>query len=92
MPCCGKGRQSMRAPNVPRAVEVSPRGQETPVTGPLTSLAYFRYVGPTGIQVRAPISGNLYRFAQPGAVVAVDPRDRRALAGVPHLIQVAAPD
>jgi hypothetical protein len=48
-------------------------------------------VGRRGISVRAPISGRVYRFDAAGTVLAVEARDRRALAGVPDLIQVAGP-
>jgi hypothetical protein len=51
-------------------------------------LAYFQYLGKTGVTVIAPRTRKRYRFDRTGAVVAVDPRDQRALAAVPTLRQV----
>jgi hypothetical protein len=48
----------------------------------------FEYVGRTGLTVAGPVSGRRYRFEETGARVAVDPRDRPALAAVPMLRQV----
>jgi len=42
----------------------------------------FQYLGKTGLTVMGPRSGKSYRFDRPGAVVAVDPVDSRALAAV----------
>jgi len=55
------------------------------------SAAYFQYLGQTGLTVRGPRTGKLYRFDRHGAVVAVDLRDRRALAAVSNLRQVREP-
>jgi hypothetical protein len=35
-------------------------------------------------------SGQMYHFMGHGALVAVDPRDRRALAGIPGLKEISA--
>lgn len=45
----------------------------------------FEYIGLTGLTVLGPISGQRYRFASQGAIVAVDARDAGAIAGVPML-------
>jgi len=45
----------------------------------------FEYVGRTALTVIGPASGLRYRFGCPGARLAVDPRDRAALAAVPQL-------
>jgi hypothetical protein len=45
----------------------------------------FEYVGRTALTVIGPASGLRYRFGSPGARLAVDPRDRAALAAVPQL-------
>ena len=55
------------------------------------SRAWFRYVGATGATVTGAATGTLYRFAQPGALVSVDARDRRSLAAVPVLRQEVGP-
>jgi hypothetical protein len=46
-------------------------------------LAY-EYVGHTPLTVVGPASGQRYRFT-PGTILAVDPRDRTALAAIPLL-------
>jgi hypothetical protein len=48
----------------------------------------FRYVGRTGLTVRGGGTGRRYRFSRPGAVVAVDRRDRPSLRRVPVLHEV----
>jgi len=45
----------------------------------------FQYVGTTGLTVEGPITGKRYRFAAPGARVAVDGRDAPSVRGVPNL-------
>jgi len=52
------------------------------------SPAFFQYLGQTGLTLIGPRTGKRYRFDGPGAVVAVDPKDQRALAGVTLLRQV----
>lgn len=89
MSCCGKQRQSF-------STNKSGHNHHGERAGPQTrprpsAYAYFQYTGPTGLSVRAPNSGSRYRFEGSGAVVAVDPRDRRALAALPQLRQVRAP-
>jgi hypothetical protein len=44
----------------------------------------FEYVGHAPLTVVGPASGQRYRFA-PGSILAVDPRDRTALASIPLL-------
>lgn len=52
------------------------------------SHAYFEYVGRTALTVVGGVTRGRYHFPQPGAVVAVDARDRRSVAQVPTLRQV----
>jgi hypothetical protein len=47
-----------------------------------------RYTGPTSATATAPVSGRQYKFAHTGAIIEVDPRDKAALAKVPHLRQI----
>jgi hypothetical protein len=49
------------------------------------------YIGPTGLTVRGRISGQIYRFPETGARVAVDTRDVPSLLGVPQLRRVPSP-
>lgn len=54
--------------------------------------AWFMYQGSQrGLTVLGPATGRRYLFSGPGAVVAVEPADRRHLARVPALRQVAHP-
>ena len=86
--CCGKKRteiaQMPEAKPIPKLEEqpVTPRPSESDV------LIYFQYIGATGLTLLGPMSGKRYRFESPGALVTVDPRDKRALAGVSVLRQV----
>jgi hypothetical protein len=88
MSCCGKhrtrrvggGRTARRPAHKPAA---PPRIGE--------STLYFQYVGRTALTATGPGSGRRYRFGHPGAVLPVDPRDRRAFASVPRLRQVRQP-
>ncbi len=84
MSCCGNQRSGMRATAGPRA-QVGARPQRR------YAHAFFRYVGATSITVQGPATGRLYRFARPGASVAVDPRDALSLARLPQLRQTAGP-
>lgn len=91
MGCCGGSRRTVAATSGAR---VSP-ALHTPSDGGARVKrlphAYFQYSGRTALTVVGPVSGRRYRFSGPGQVVAVDPADRRALASVPHLRQVAGP-
>ena len=55
------------------------------------TVVYFEYVGETGLTAVGAGSGKRYRFEGQGAIVAVDPMDRRSLGTVPRLRQVAGP-
>lgn len=48
----------------------------------------FQYIGGSGLTVQGPTSKRLYRFAAPGAIVAVDARDAPSLARMPQLRRV----
>lgn len=86
--CCGKKRaeesQTTQMNPAPKAEERIP-AQPQPESDPLV---YFQYLGATGLTLIGPTSRKRYRFDSPGAVVVVDPRDKRALAGVSVLRQV----
>ncbi len=81
MACCGKHRTRTVQPAVaPRTI--------TPQT---PSAQYFAYFGQTGLTAVGPVTGRQYRFAHPGATLAVDQRDAPGLAGVPNLRRVHTP-
>ena len=48
----------------------------------------FQYIGGSGLTVQGPASKRLYRFASPGAIVAVDARDAASLSRMPQLRRV----
>jgi len=70
-------------------IQPSPGGQIAPAgVRPRASAVVapqFEYVGKTALTVVSPISGRHYRFAQPGARLEADIRDRSWLAFVPQL-------
>ena len=89
MPCCGQSRRSLRRGPSGHASEASGR----PAGAPPRRLpgVFLRYDGRTALRVRGPVSGRLYHFERPGAVLAVDRRDRAALSRVPRLRRVGRP-
>jgi hypothetical protein len=82
MACCGNKRAQLLETNqTSRGLETS--GQHQPERP--FPVVYFQYAGQTGLTVIGRETGRRYRFNSPGAVVAVDFRDRRALAAIPSL-------
>jgi hypothetical protein len=79
MACCGDKRAQV---NLTRQ-QLEPGKQSDPV--------FFQYTGRTGLTVIGRETGLRYRFDSPGAVIAVDGRDRLALTFVPNLRQVKSP-
>ena len=79
MACCGDKRAQL---NLARQ-ELEPENQAEPV--------FFQYTGRTGLTVIGRETRSRYRFGGPGAVVAIDSKDRYALAFVPNLRQVKSP-
>jgi len=88
--CCGNQRQTISNP-APRAsaapvlaggaaAAVPPRAGRRP-----HQAVNFEYEGATAMTVVSPLTARSYRFAHPGARVAVDPRDTPWLTFTPHL-------
>lgn len=77
--CCGRPSSNPH-PSYPNRPAPMARGRQPPAT----SVA-FEYTGPTSMTVRGAATGASYRFAGPGARVAVDPRDAPSLLAVPRL-------
>lgn len=88
MSCCGKGRQQISGATAMRQAPAhpAPAAHARPMRD---VVVYFEYVGNTGVTVRGPNTGKSYRFDGPGATVAVDIRDKAAVAGVPRLRQIS---
>ena len=79
--CCGQNREAARA----AAMSGQNRNfapAAAPTVASATSVIMFEYVGDGEASVRGPVSGQVYRFRQPGDRVRVDPRDRPGLVGV----------
>jgi hypothetical protein len=91
MACCGKLRQQFHG-TTPTHRDRERQEDAFSHREPIRySFTYFQYLGRTGLTVVGPISGKRYRFDGYGAIVAVDPGDRRSLAAVPNLRQVRSP-
>jgi hypothetical protein len=82
MPCCG----GQRAFPMPHAPSQTTNVQPVPAQPP--SVAVFRYEGAGSLTVIGPQTGRKYWFERAGAELAVDLRDRAAVAAVPKLRQV----
>jgi hypothetical protein len=84
---CGQKRQAI-------STRTETAGPVHPVHAPravtLPTIRY-QYVGDTGLTVFGGVTRIRYRFAQPGAQLAVDARDGRSLDAVPSLKRVSAP-
>lgn len=85
MSCCGNKRRKLllesasnREPRNSSRISAETKTKDDPPVN-------FQYVGKSKLRVIGPKTRNLYRFNQPGAVVAVDPRDQVALTYVPTL-------
>jgi hypothetical protein len=87
MPCCGKKREQFLAQGATSSPLGLPARPHPQFAQP--PKVVFQYSGRTAMVVIGPISGTRYRFQGPGGRVEVDPRDRRSLAVVPNLRQVA---
>ena len=91
MPCCGEKRAQTRPKTETHRAAESVESASSQRSLEHDSPARFQYLGYTGLSVIGPRTGKHYRFNGPGAIVAVDPQDQRALATVSLLRQVAKP-
>ena len=84
---CGQKRASAF-----RSTEANAATHAAPVrrTGAMPTVRY-QYIGHTGLTVFGGVTHARYRFAHPGAQVAVDARDGRSLDGVPALRRLSSP-
>ena len=57
-------------------------------TQPRLTFLSFRYSVPTSATATGATLGRQYKFAHTGATLQVDPRDKPALAKIPHLRQI----
>jgi len=81
--CCG--RNTSQAVRIPNQIRTPMQPSPNPHPTPHATQAQFEYTGKTALTVVSPLTGQKYRFPQPGARVSVDPRDRSWIAFVPHL-------
>ena len=87
MSCCGKKRRLLAAQTTRPTVPLTNSATSTP-EAPVRVVA-LRYVGATGLAVRGPVTGTLYRFSGRGAKVLVDERDAVLFAGIRTLQRTA---
>jgi hypothetical protein len=83
MSCCGKARTSVIVQSSTRPEPLArpaPSSLQASTAGQLVE-----YVGSTGLTVRGPASGHVYRFANAGARMLVDGRDAPFLLAIPVL-------
>jgi hypothetical protein len=71
-----------KIPHLRQAIQSTSKAQARP------AFLSFRYSGPTSVTATGATSGRQYKFAQTGAILQVDPRDKAALAKIPHLRQI----
>lgn len=92
MGCCGSKRRESSRGGPRQTAQKSRPGLSTERAGPPRQrrVAYFEYVGTTGLSVIGPVTGRHYRFDGTGVVIAVDVRDEPYLPAVPHLRKLAA--
>lgn len=86
MSCCGRGTTTPAG-----AGSAGPSrkvGRQTSGDGRGERTAYLRYTGPSYLTAIGPFTGRSYYFASPGAVLTVDPRDRRSLEAIPSLQRI----
>ena len=89
MACCGQNRQLARIQTIAgrqpdNSAEIA--ASEEPLIR--RDGIKFQYVGKTALTAIGLPSRRLYRFANPGAILDVDPRDSASLAMVPNLQQI----
>ena len=85
MGCCGNRRLQARATGPGTAAGAGASAGVVQRRAATSPEMVFQYVGTTGLTVEGPITGKRYRFAAPGARVAVDGRDAPSVRGVPNL-------
>jgi hypothetical protein len=91
MSCCGKQRKQLSGTNRTRQRSEQPESDYFGSKSKPDSDVYFKYFGRMALTFIGPYSRRRYRFERSGAIVAVDPRDKRAMANVPLLRQVRSP-
>jgi hypothetical protein len=85
MSCCGEKRAQLLKTNKARQVPKHKERTSSQNQPAGNTLVYFQYVGNKKLTVIGRKTRRLYRFDRPGAVLAVDFRDKRALEAVPSL-------
>ena len=84
--CCGKKR-AMASTMFNQGTTESAANTQTGNSS--VSRIVFQYLGGRSLSVMGPVSGQMYHFVGHGARVAVDSRDRRSLANITGLRQLA---
>jgi hypothetical protein len=84
MGCCGDKRRKFYENPTNQEINEPAMNREGMRLAPKMTV-FFEYTGRTGLTVKGPITGQIYRFNQPGATVAVDGRDGPSIEAVPNL-------
>jgi hypothetical protein len=83
MSCCGDKRS--RIYNDPYSKIRSPDGVPDDQQAFIPANSFFEYTGATAMTVKGAVTGQIYRFEKPGALLEVDRRDASFMAGIPNL-------
>ncbi len=83
MPCCGQNRARI---SIPIASTNSHAAHPEPAIR--RPVVLFEYTGRTAMAVIGAVSGLRYSFGNPGAQIAIDPRDATSLSAVPNLRRI----
>jgi hypothetical protein len=86
--CQSSMGQAAQSKGQPASSNVAVKSSGLPKAQPKPAFVSVRYSGPTSTTATGPVSGRRYSFSRTGVVVQVDPRDKAAMAKVPHLRQV----
>jgi hypothetical protein len=89
MACCGQTRAQIRTQSsVARQTKNSVNVASVEQPSAQVKGSEFQYIGKTAMTALGLATGRQYRFAYPGAILQVDPRDRPSLSAIPNLRQV----
>ena len=85
MECCGKKRAQLLQTTPASRTLVREERSSSQRQVVRDAPVYFQYVGNRGLTVIGGKTNIVYRFDRPGIILAVDPRDKRALEAVSTL-------
>ena len=89
MGCCGDKRNKALPNRSDRSYPAGPPQKKE--SAKPEERSYLQYTGSTSLTAKGIITGAIYYFNKPGAVLDVDRRDAGFMAGIPHLRKVQKP-